>query len=338
MVPFAGWLMPVQYTSILDEHKAVRTAAGLFDVSHMGEVLVEGPDAPSFINRLVTNDVRRLTDGRGLYAVMCYEDGGAVDDLIVYRIADDRWLLCINASNTEKDVEWMQGVAVGYNCVVRDVSADYGLLAVQGPATDAVMAALVAPGAWQPIPRFAIEPRMLAGAECLVSGTGYTGEPGYEIFVAAAACPALASALVAAGAPHGMALCGLGARDSLRLEAGYPLYGHELSADINPLEAGLGWVVKWNKPQPFVGQPALEAVRTAGLRRTMVYFSLEGRRIARQGDAVWQADRRVGTVCSGSLSPMTSQPIGSALIDANRDPTLPLEVDLRGNRVTLVCR
>jgi aminomethyltransferase len=328
LVPFAGWEMPVQYAGILEEHRAVRERVGLFDVSHMGEAWVQGAEAEKYLNRLLTNDVSRLKIGRGLYTVMCYEDGGVVDDLIVYRTAEDTYLLVLNASNLEKDLEWMVEKSIGFEAAVKNASDDFALLAVQGPRALELLQKL---GGTElsDLPRFGIADTQLADLPVRAARTGYTGEDGFEIFVAPADAEKLAEALVASGAEFGLALAGLGARDSLRLEAGYPLYGHELSNRISPLEAGLGWVVKWKKPEPFIGQAALSAQKDAGIPRRLYWFRLGDRRIAREGSTVMDGETPVGKVLSGSLSPLLNRAIGSALVEASADPA-GLAVDIRG--------
>ena len=336
MVPFAGWEMPVQYTSILDEHRAVREAAGLFDVSHMGEVRVHGSEAGPFLNQLVTNDVDRLSIGKALYTVMCYDDGFVVDDLIIYRVDDEEYLLCINAANVEKDLEWMNGKVIGFDCLVDDVSDTFGLLALQGPRAleifkDAAGADVSG------LERFGFVKDRFFETTALVSRTGYTGEDGVEIYLPAGEAARVANRLVEMGKDHGLHLAGLGARDSLRLEAGYPLYGHEISNSIDPLTAGLGWVVKFKKAVPFAGQEALARIKEAGLERKVVFFRMEDRRIARQGTPVTDADGTiVGEVLSGTQSPMLGRPIGSALVPAdlagNGDG---LFVDIRGRQLPI---
>ncbi len=272
MVDFAGWDMPVQYASIIAEHKAVRTTAGLFDVSHMGEVDVVGADAEAFLSRLVTNEVSSLYPGRVLYTPMCRPDGGVVDDLLVYQREPSRYFLCLNASNTAKDLAWMREQASGFaDLTLTDRSEDYALLAVQGPTAEKIVQTLT--GAKLPILRYYhFQEGTVAGVHCLISRTGYTGEPGFELYHAAADAPALATALLEAGTPHGLQLAGLGARDSLRLEAGYPLYGHELNEDLSPVAAGLGWTVKLQKPGGFIGRDALAAEKQDPARRRVVYF------------------------------------------------------------------
>lgn len=333
MVPFAGWEMPVQYSSILDEHKAVRTAAGLFDVSHMGEIRVHGKEARTYLQQLVTNDVERLAVGKALYTVMCYEDGGAVDDLIIYQVGDEEYLLCVNASNCDKDFEWMTGQAVGFDCILDNVSEAFGQLALQGPAAMDILKAASGQDLGA-LPRFQFVQGDFFETQALISRTGYTGEDGVEIYLPAAETARVANRLYEVGKERGLILAGLGCRDSLRLEAGYPLYGHEIDARLDPLTGGLGWVVKLDKTPAFIGQEALAAKKAAGLKQRVVFFILEDRRIARQGTPVLDATGNpVGEVLSGTQSPMLGQPIGSALapVAASDD----LCVEIRGHRIPL---
>ena len=333
MVDFAGWEMPVQYRSILEEHKAVRHAAGLFDVSHMGEVDVRGRDAARYLNHLVTNDIARLFTGRVLYSPMCYPSGGVVDDLLVYMRGPQDFFLCINAGNIDKDLAWMREQAAGFDVVVADRSADYAQLAVQGPQAAAIVQALTE-ARLDLIAYYHFAEGTVAGIPCLISRTGYTGEDGFELYHAADAAPRLAEALLAEGAPHGLELAGLGARDSLRLEAGYPLYGHEITADVSPIAAGLGWTVKLDKGAGFVGRAALAAEKAAGPARKIVFFKTGDRRIVRPGAVVLDPAGEVGRVASGTLSPMLNEAIGSALVQADA-ASRPLAVDIRGDRIGL---
>jgi aminomethyltransferase len=334
LVNFAGWEMPVQYRSILEEHRAVRRTAGLFDVSHMGEVDIHGPEARKFLQHLLTNDVTKLFPGRVLYSPMCDPHGGVVDDLLVYQRGPDDYFLCINAGNITKDLAWLREQACGYAVTVTDRSPDYALLAVQGPAAAAIVQSLTcAPLGLVKYYHFIEE--AVGGIQCLISRTGYTGEDGFELYHAPGEAVALAAALLTAGAPHGLELVGLGARDSLRLEAGYPLYGHELSADISPLSAGLGWTVKLNKSGDFVGAAALRAEHAAGSARRVVFFRTGDRRIVRADTPVLGPDgTMVGRVLSGTLSPMLNEAIGSALVPASI-LAAPLAVEIRGEKVNL---
>ncbi len=334
LVDFAGWEMPVQYRSILEEHKVVRRAAGLFDVSHMGEVDVRGPQALEFLEHLVTNEVAKLHPGRVLYSPMCDEAGGTVDDLLVYMRAPQEYFLCINAGNIAGDLAWIARQAAGFDVTITDRSADYALLAIQGPRSAAIVQALTGAklGA---LGYYHFCEGTVAGVHCLISRTGYTGEDGFELYHAAGDAVALAEALLAAGQPHGLELAGLGARDSLRLEAGYPLYGHELSPDISPLTAGLGWTVKLGKTHPCVGHAALLREKTDGAPRKVVFFRTGDRRIVRADTPVTGPDGGiVGRVLSGTLSPLLNEAIGSALV-ATPCAAGPLAVDIRGTAIAL---
>jgi len=334
MVDFAGWEMPVQYRSILEEHKTVRRAAGLFDVSHMGEADVRGPDAAAFLNRLVTNDVARLFPGRALYTPVCYPHGGVVDDLLIYMRGPEDFFLCFNAGNIEKDLAWMREQAAGFRVTVADRSADYALLAVQGPRAAGIVQGLT-DTKLDAVKYYHFTEGAVAGVPALISRTGYTGEDGFELYHAAADAPRLAGALLAAGAPHGLEPAGLGARDSLRLEAGYPLYGHEITAEISPIAAGLGWTVKLDKGADFNGRAALAAEKAAGAAKKIVFFKTGDRRIVRAGTPVLAAGgAAAGQVVSGTLSPILNEAIGSALVAAGAGEQ-PLAVDIRGERVGL---
>jgi len=334
LVDFAGWEMPVQYRSILEEHKAVRRAAGLFDVSHMGEVDVRGPEAGRFLNHLVTNDVAKLYPGRVLYSPMCYPNGGVVDDLLVYMWAPENYFLCINAGNIAKDLAWIHEQARGFNVAITDKSDDFGLLAVQGPRAAAIVQSLTGAklGA---VKYYHFVEGPVAGIHCNISRTGYTGEDGFELYVNASEVVPLAEAILAAGAPHGLELAGLGARDSLRLEAGYPLYGHEITQDISPLTAGLGWTVKLDKGADFIGRAALLAEKQGGAPNKVVFFKTGDRRIVRADTPVLDVSGAiVGRVLSGTLSPILNEAIGSAVV-ATAAVAQPLLVDIRGAKLNL---
>ncbi len=334
LVDFAGWEMPVQYRSILEEHKAVRLAAGLFDVSHMGEVDVRGPDAAHFLDHLVPNDVTKLYPGRVLYSPMCDANGGVVDDLLIYMRAPEDYFLCINAGNIAGDLAWLAEQSQGFEVTITDRSDDYALLAVQGPRAAAIVQGLT--GAKLDVVKYYhFVEGTVAGVHCLISRTGYTGEDGYELYHATGDAVQLAEALVSAGSVHGLLLAGLGARDSLRLEAGYPLYGHELSREISPLAAGLGWTVKLDKAADFVGRAALLEEKKAGSMRKVVHFRTGDRRIVRADTPVQGEEGRVvGRVLSGTLSPMLNEAIGSALVEA-RAANAPLTADIRGTLINL---
>jgi len=331
-VSFAGWEMPLSYGPIMEEHRATREAVGFFDVSHMGEIVVKGEAAEQFLNYALVNDVSRSGIGGATYSPMCREDGGAVDDLIVYHLANQEYLLCVNAANVEKDFCWLNGLSSGFDCEMSDLSDHYGLLAVQGPRATGVLQKL-ADFDLESISRFRFVRDRVGEAIVLCSRTGYTGEDGFELYCPVSEIKTLAEAIAASGESEGLRLVGLGARDSLRLEAGYPLYGHELDEGITPLQAGLAWTVKWGKGD-FMGREALLREREEGVKRGIVHFLLDGRRIAREGEPIWLDEEQVGHVVSGGFSPMLGCPIGSALV---RSDVLQAElfVDLRGARIAL---
>ena len=331
LVPFGGWDMPVQYMGILAEHLAVRNAAGLFDVSHMGEARVIGPQARAFLDQLVTNDVSQMSPGRVLYTPMCYESGTVVDDLLIYCRSDTDFLLCINAGNTEKDIEWLLDKSASFDCVVEDVSAEYCQLALQGPKAEVILQNLVKV-ALSEISYYHFVEASICGKTAILSRTGYTGEAGFEVYAAWDQGPVIAQAMFDAGKDEGLVLAGLGARDSLRLEAGFPLYGHEISETATPFEGGIGWTVKLKKASDFVGRSALVQQKAEGIPRRTVFFVLNDRRIARAGAQVLSGDELVGEVVSGTQSPVFNQPIGSALINSDFVSSEKLEVDLRGKR------
>jgi glycine cleavage system T protein (aminomethyltransferase) len=333
MVDFAGWDMPVQYRSILEEHKAVRQRCGLFDVSHMGEADVKGPDALRYLQHVVTNDCSKLFPGRILYAVMCYPHGGVVDDLLVYMRGENDYLLCINAGNIPKDIAWLQEQVKAFNCTVVDRSADYAQLAIQGPRAAGLVQSLT-PTKLDGLKYYHFVDGEVAGIKCLISRTGYTGEDGFELYCAAGEGAQLAESVFTAGAPFGLELTGLGARDSLRLEAGFPLYGHEITENISPLTAGLGWIVKFDKG-PFIGSDALMAEKATGSAKKIVFFKTGDRRIVRAASAVLDSSGQgVGQVVSGTLSPIINEAIGSALIETGSLGE-PLSVDIRGTKLNL---
>lgn len=311
-IDFGGWDMPVQFAGILAEHEAVRTKAGIFDVSHMGEIEVSGPQAEAALQYIVTNDVSKLVVGQALYSPMCYPDGGTVDDVLVYRLSETVYWVVVNAANIEKDFAWIRRHATGAAVINR--SADIALLALQGPLASTVLGKLTTDDV-ENIAYYTFRQGIpIAGISCLVSRTGYTGEDGFELYVDAADAVPLFVALMDAGAPLGVVPAGLGARDTLRLEARLPLYGHELADDISPLEAGLGMFVKWNKGD-FIGKSALQAQKESGLRRKLAGFMMDDRNIARASCEVQVEGTSVGMVTSGTMGPTVRRGIGLALID-----------------------
>lgn len=334
MVDFAGWEMPVQYTSIVEEHKATRSAAGLFDVSHMGEATVEGPDAEAFLNYTLTNDVSSMDDGKALYSLMCHPNGGVVDDLLVYRKEENKYLLCLNAANTDKDIAWLQEVSKRFDVEVIDVSSNYGLIALQGPKAFAILSK-ISEAQLVDIGYYRFAEAEVAGISCIVSRTGYTGERGVELFVPAEQTEALAKAIWDAGQDDGLVLAGLGSRDSLRLEAGYSLYGHEIDDDIGPVEANLMWTVSLKKEGDFIGRESIEAKKKDGPEKKVVFFKTGSRRIARPDTPVLCGEKVVGKVVSGTFSPILNEAIGSALVDAEVAKKSDLAVDVRGKAMPI---
>jgi aminomethyltransferase len=333
MVPFAGWEMPVQYAGITEEHLAVRQAAGLFDVSHMGEIEVAGTDALAAVQRISTNDASRLEVGQAQYSALATPEGTFVDDLLVYRLADDHFLLVVNAANIAAGYRWIQdGIAEIGDAVAVNTSSRYALLAVQGPrALDVVQSLTDVDLAAVRYYRFATGE--VAGIRATVSRTGYTGEDGLEIFVAPQVAERLWMALLSAGRPHGLQPVGLGARDTLRLEAALRLSGQDIDGTTTVLEAGLGWIVGWQKAD-FIGRDALVKQREAGVDRKLVGFEMAGPGIARHGYAVHAGGERVGVVTSGTRTPSVGKAIGLAYVPAaGTAPGTEYEVDVRGRRV-----
>ncbi len=308
---FGGWSMPLQYTSIVAEHNATRNAVGVFDVSHLGKALVSGPGAAEFVNACLANDLRKIGPGQAQYTLCCTESGGVVDDLIAYYVADDELFLVPNASNTAAVVAMLQAAAPE-GITVTSQHDDYAVIAVQGDASDQVMRAIGAP--WE-LPYMAFVDGTAAGVPVRACRTGYTGEKGYEIVTACSDAGAVWDAIMDAGQPLGLLACGLGARDTLRTEMGYPLHGHELSLDINPVEAGAGWAVGWAK-DTFWGAEALKAVKAAGPARRMRALKASGKGIPRPGMEVVDADgKHLGVVTSGTFSPTLGTGIALALLD-----------------------
>jgi aminomethyltransferase len=329
MVPFAGWEMPVQYPSgILAEHQAVRTGAGIFDVSHMGEFEVTGPDRNAFVNRISPNDVSVLEPGGVQYSALLTTQGTFVDDCTVYRF-DDKLMIVVNASNTARAWEHIVSQKGGANVRLKDISAEVGLLALQGPRA----AELLQPLTDTPLSDIAyyhFASGRVAGAQCFISRTGYTGEDGFELYCRDRDTPALWQALTAAGAQP----IGLGARDSLRLEMGYALYGNEIDDTITPLEAGLGWIVKLDKGAPFLGDAALRSQKQRGVTRKLVGFELRGRGFPRHGYPVYHEGREVDFVRSGTMSPSLGVGIGTTYLPAAvAKPGTRFEVECRGERL-----
>lgn len=307
MVEFGGWLMPVQYEGILKEHQTVRSAAGLFDVSHMGEIEVSGSGARPFIQKIITNDLSRLHPGSALYTPMCHPQGGTVDDLLVYQLEVDRYLLVVNASNTEKDYLWLTS-QVPEDVTILDVSGQTGQLALQGPLALQILQKLT-PVNLSEITYFNFVQGQVQGVHCLISRTGYTGEDGFELYFAAEQAEILWQVILSAGLPEGLKPVGLGARDTLRFEACLALYGHELTDSISPVMAGLGWTVKFNKPE-FAGRESLLKEKEAGPSHKLVGLEMIDRGIPRQGYSISQEGQEVGWITSGTFAPTIGKNLG----------------------------
>jgi aminomethyltransferase len=332
MVDFGGWHMPVQYSSILEEHNAVRTAVGLFDVSHMGEIEVRGPQALSLVNYVATNNAAKLKPRQAHYSALLYEHGGTVDDILVHRLPNGDMFLCVNASNQEKDFDHIKQVAGNrFDAAVELVSNRYAQIAVQGPKGLATLQKLTATNLSE-IKYYWFTDGEVSGTPARIARTGYTGEDGFEIYVAPAEAARLWDELLTAGEEFGIRPCGLGARNTLRLEAGMALYGHELTASINPLEANLGWIVKMDKGD-FVGRAALEKAQAAGLTRTLVGFEMKDRGIGRDGYEVWIAGKPAGWVTSGGPSPTLSKNIGFCYLPTPSQVGGAIQVIIRNNPV-----
>ncbi|MFT4625586.1 MAG: aminomethyltransferase [Myxococcota bacterium] len=331
MVPFAGFEMPVQYTGVGVEHATVRERAGLFDVSHMGEVRVRGSGAEMALQRLLSNGILRLRDGRAQYNAMCNTRGGVVDDVFVYRIAADDFMVCVNAANREKDFAWMLEHASAADVHLEDEGDAWAQLAVQGPAAVRIVDALTEGVALAEVKRHGFVRATFAGIPgCLVARTGYTGEDGFEVFLPAHLAEPAWGALLTEGAGAGLAPIGLGARDTLRLEAGNCLYGHELTDDTSPIQAGLGWITKLRKPGGFVGSDAI-AARSETDTRKLVRLVMQGKRIPREGMDVLLEGERVGVVTSGTKGPTVGRGIALAYVDnALGTPGTELVIDVRG--------
>jgi glycine cleavage system T protein (aminomethyltransferase) len=318
LVPFAGWEMPIQYSGIRQEHLAVRREVGMFDVSHMGQIETRGPQALQFLQRMLSNDLRRIPEGGAQYAVMCREDGGILDDLFTYRLADCEFLTVTNAANHEKDLGWMQSHAQGFDVDVIDVASQFAMLAVQGPRARQLVGGL----ADGPLPsRMHCCERSVAGAAMLLCGTGYTGEDGVELLLDPADAEAIWDAVCSAGATP----VGLGARDTLRIEVCFHLYGNDMDETRNPIEAGLGWCCK--EETGFIGGEAVAAARAQGTAERLMAFAIDGPGIARAGNPVVGG----GTVTSGTFSPCLERGIGMAYVPAERaTPGTRIEIDVRG--------
>lgn len=330
MVPFAGFSLPVQYEGIAAEHRRVRSAVGLFDVSHMGEVFFTGPGAQDALQRIVTNDVAGAAPGRAIYTPVCLPDGGIVDDMIVYKNSDTDFLICVNASNRIKDVNWFLEQA-GDRCEVRDRSDEYSQIAVQGPLAPVLLQRVFGDDAANLVP-FTFRTLRYREKDLILAATGYTGEKGGEIYVGNDKASELWNDLLDRGADLGVGPVGLGARDTLRLEMKYCLYGNDIDETTTPLEAGIGWTVKFDKGD-FVGRDALVRQKENGLTRSLVAFQVEGKGIPRHGYRLFKDEELVGEVTSGTLSPSLEVPVGLGYVMEPHDAVgTTIEVDLKGLR------
>jgi aminomethyltransferase len=332
MIEFGGWLMPVQYSSIIEEHRAVREAVGLFDLSHMGELYVEGPDAGAALAAALVSNPPSLAAGRAQYSMICTPAGGIIDDLIVYRLAESRYLVVANAGNAAVVSDALAERLVKFKAVLDDRALATGLVALQGPRAVDVLAPLTDVNL-ETLRYYAVAEGNVAGIPALVARTGYTGEDGFEVFIETSATSELWSVLLTGVTSHGGLPVGLGARDTLRLEAGMPLYGNELDLETNPFQAGLGRVVKLDKPGDFVGRTALERIAREGPTRKLVGL-IEGRGIAQHGYPVFNGDDRTGVVTSGTQSPTLGVPIAMAYVaPGDAEPGTVVDIEIRGARV-----
>jgi aminomethyltransferase len=337
LVEFGGWEMPVQYSGIIEEHRAVRERAGMFDVSHMGEFRVEGPGALAFLQSLVPNDVSRLAVHQALYTQLCHPSGGAVDDLLIYRLGEHEYMTVVNAGTMEKDWAWFTGHAASRDDVtLTNISDQTALIAVQGPLAERILQPLTGTPLAE-IAYYHFRPGMVSGIECLISRTGYTGEDGFELYCPPQRAADLWDAVLAAGQSHGLLPAGLGARDTLRLEAGYCLYGHELTDDITPLEAGLGWSVKLNKGADFIGRHALADEKQNGLLRKLIGIELSERGVPRAGYPILRDGEVIGEVTSGTMSLTFNRPVALGYVPpADAAPGTSLAIEIRGKAVPAV--
>lgn len=334
MVDFGGWDMPVQYKAgVIEEHMATRTRAGLFDVSHMGEIWVEGRDAISFVNRITTNDVAKLIDGQAHYSALTNEKGGVVDDLLVYRFSGERLLLVVNAGTTEKDWAWITDQKKDDSVELKNASSEYCQIAIQGPKAIAILQQLTQTEL-EAIKYYHFAEGKVDGVDSIISRTGYTGEDGFEVYAAAEFAVRLWNKLLATGEPFGILPCGLAARNTLRLESAMSLYGHELGDDISPLEANLGWITKLDKGA-FIGSDALKEQKAAGIKRKLAGFEMTEPGIGRDGFDIYIGEEKVGVVTSGSPAPFLKKNIGLAFLPIEfANVGQELKIDIRGKKTS----
>ncbi|OIU71080.1 glycine cleavage system aminomethyltransferase GcvT [Rossellomorea aquimaris] len=333
-IDFGGWALPVQFSSIKAEHEAVRTRAGLFDVSHMGEIEVKGEGALEYLQKMMTNDVSKLKGGGAQYTAMCYEDGGTVDDLLIYKIKDYDYLLVVNAANIDKDFEWLKQHQTD-GVEINNISEHMAQLALQGPLAEGVLQRLTNEHSLSGIGFFKFQSDVsINGRHALVSRTGYTGEDGFEIYCDAEDAAAIWKDILKEGEKDGVLPCGLGARDTLRFEANLALYGQELSKDISPIEAGIGFAVKVNKEIPFNGQDALQKQKVEGASRKIVGIEMIERGIPRHGYKVFSGEEEIGEVTTGTQSPTLKKNVGLALLKKEfTSIDTEIQVEIRGKKV-----
>ena len=327
IIDFGGWALPVQYSSIKEEHNAVRNACGLFDVSHMGEIEVKGSDAFRYIQHIVTNDITSMKPGRCRYSPVCYENGGTVDDVLIYMFDEQHYLLVVNAGNTAKDFEWFQKNMTGFDVSVENHSSEWAQMALQGPRFMEVLEKLDMDGE-VPAKNYTFTNVKIMGRDCIVSRTGYTGEDGVEVYCPAENAVAIYDAIMEAGRDLPLIPCGLGARDTLRFEASMPLYGHEITAEINPKEAGLNFAIKLTKEE-FIGREAL----LGDVKRTRIGLKLIDRGVAREGYPVFVGDTEVGFVTSGSVAPKLGGNYAMALVNTEFASNDTFDIIVRGKRI-----
>lgn len=333
IIDFAGWALPVQYEGITAEHEAVRNYAGIFDVSHMGEVEVRGSQATDFVQNLITNDVSAMNENQVIYGLMCYPNGGIVDDLLVYKHANDYYMLVINASNVDKDFQWMKDNVGSYDVELKNISDDVSEVALQGPKAEEVLQELTDTKLSEIAFFYFKKDVKISGRNCLVSRTGYTGEDGFEIYMQHEDAEYVWDKILEAGKDKGVKPAGLGSRDTLRFEANLPLYGNELSPEITPLEAGFGMFVKLGKSN-FIGKEVLEKQKAEGLKRKIVGFEMEGPGIPRHGYEVLSNGKNIGFVTTGYNSPTLKKNIGLAMVDIEYSELgTPIDIQIRKNVV-----
>ena len=318
IVDYAGWLLPVQYEGLIPEHNAVRNEAGIFDVSHMGEIVVKGEEAEAYLDYLLTNDISKMVDNQVIYTFMCYPDGGVVDDLLVYRYNGEEYLLVVNAANVDKDFKWMIDNKKDFNIIIENISDQIGEVAIQGPEAANILQKLTETDL-SAIKPFHLKRNVdIAGVECMISRTGYTGEDGFEVYTSEEGIVTVWQKLLEVGKDSGLKPAGLGCRDTLRFEAALPLYGHEISQEVTPLEGGFKFFVKLDKEPDFIGKEALNKQWTDGLTRKVAGFEMIERGIPREGYEIYKDGEKIGYVTTGYMSPTLKKNIGNALIDIDQ--------------------